>query len=466
MIGKPEHDIPALKADDTEDDPFGPLTPPATLLEEIISPHNMLQGFDYVVSHLETPGQRERYRPLRDVIVAKLTREIADGTFRITRADVKDIHVTDGPKERDCQAPSVEKRVGCHCIMTVFERHAYPTLIANTAASIKGRGMHWLQHIVETDIRQCGISPLYYYKCDIRGYYDNISQPLMKADIRRYTREPLLLGMLDSFVELLPRGLSKGLRSSQCFANLHLSAIDHRMSELADSYETGGERRPLYYRYCDDIVMLSGDKRRLWQLRDQLHREVAALGLEIKPDEAVRPLAVGLDYLGYVTYPTHTLLRKRTKQKAARKLARIKSRKRRQEVVGAFKGMAVHCDCKHLYYTLTHHRMKKFSEMGISYVPSDGKKRFPGKVTRLAAIQNKQIEIHDYQDDMTTAHGEGRYLVSFREKQTGEWGKFFTSSDEMKQILDKVSDIEDGYPFETVIESEPFDGNKVKYRFT
>ena len=38
--------------------------------------------------------------------------------------------------------------------------------------------------------------------------------------------------------------------------------------------------------------------------------------------------------------------------------------------------------------------------------------------------------------------------------------------EEMKQILDKVSDIEDGFPFETVIESEVFDGNKVKYSFT
>lgn len=43
---------------------------------------------------------------------------------------------------------------------------------------------------------------------------------------------------------------------------------------------------------------------------------------------------------------------------------------------------------------------------------------------------------------------------------------FFTASEEMKQILDKVSDIEDGFPFSTVIESEAFDVNKIKYRFT
>lgn len=110
--------------------------------------------------------------------------------------------------------------------------------------------------------------------------------------------------------------------------------------------------------------------------------------------------------------------------------------------------------------------MKKFSEMGIVFTPADGKKRFPGKVMRLSALQNKSLEIHDFESEMHTSHGEDRYLVSFRDTQTGEWGKFFTSSEEMKNILDHVSDLEDGFPFETVIQSEVFDGNKVKYKFT
>jgi len=36
----------------------------------------------------------------------------------------------------------------------------------------------------------------------------------------------------------------------------------------------------------------------------------------------------------------------------------------------------------------------------------------------------------------------------------------------MKAILNQISDVEDGFPFETIIESETFDGNKVKYKFT
>lgn len=104
--------------------------------------------------------------------------------------------------------------------------------------------------------------------------------------------------------------------------------------------------------------------------------------------------------------------------------------------------------------------------IGWPYTPADGKKRFPGKVMRLGAIQNKLLEVHDYEVEMDTSYGNSRYLVSFRDKTTGEWGKFFTASEEMKNILDQISDIEDGFPFEATIVSEIFDGNKQKFSFT
>ena len=84
----------------------------------------------------------------------------------------------------------------------------------------------------------------------------------------------------------------------------------------------------------------------------------------------------------------------------------------------------------------------------------------------VGLIQNKELEIHDYEVEMDTSYGNSRYLVSFKVKATGEWGKFFTASEEMKNILDQISDIEDGFPFETTIVSEIFDGNKQKFSFT
>lgn len=444
----------------------GTTFPLDNLIPEIISEENMGESFDYVISHLEHPRQREMYRPKRLTIIENLRRAISAGSFRIVRSDVRDLHVTKGYKERDVQAPKVVKRVGIHAIMVVIEKYTYPTLIKNTAASIKGRGMHWLHHVVEEDLTNDPELSQYYYQNDIHHYYDSIDQVRMMHIIRKYVSDPILLPILDCFITLLPQGLSKGLRSSQCFANLYMNEVDHEMQKYVKHYEKDGETHYLYYRYCDDTVMLASTKKELWQLRNIHIAAVARLGLEVKPSEAVRPLDVGLDFLGYVHYGTHSLLRKRIKQKAARKLAKVKSRKRRQEIIGSFKGMACHADCKHLFYKLTNQRMKKFSEMGVSYTPADGKKRFPGKTMRLGAIVNKTIEVHDYETGINTSQGEDRYVVSFRDNQTGDWGKFFTASEEMKNVLDQISDIEDGFPFETTIVSEVFDGGKVKYKFS
>jgi hypothetical protein len=438
------------------------------LIPEIVSEENMYDSFDYVVAHLEYEDQRKKYRPLRDVFVKELTAEIAAGIFRINREDVRDIHVKDGPKERDVQAPTVKKRVGIHAIMVIVERYTYASLIKNTAASIKGRGMHWLHHIVEDDVKNAPHLTRYYWKSDIEHYYDNIDQSVMKAVLREYICDETLLPMLDNFTELMPYGLSKGLRSSQCYANIFLSHIDHVMCENAHSYvlagEEGEEVRYLYYRYCDDVVVFSGDKKSLWKLRDLYVSELAKLGLKVKSNEAVRPISEGLDFLGYVQYEDFSLIRKRIKQNAARKLHRVKSRKRRQEIIGSFKGMACHADCKHLYYKLTGRRMKKFSEMGVTYTPEDGKKRFPGNTVRLSSITNIPIVVLDYEKDMKTENGDDRYLVSVKDGEV--FKKFFTASKEMKQILDKISDIEDGFPFETIIRSEHFGDNKIKYIFT
>lgn len=108
--------------------------------------------------------------------------------------------------------------------------------------------------------------------------------------------------------------------------------------------------------------------------------------------------------------------------------------------------------------------MKKFSEMGVTYTPEDGKKRFPGNTVRLSSITNVPIVVLDYEKDLKTENGDDRYLVSVKEGEV--FKKFFTASKEMKQILDKISDIEDGFPFETIIRAEPFGDNKIKYIFT
>ncbi len=247
------------------------------------------------------------------------------------------------------RAPKVYYRIGCHAIMVIVEKYVSPTFITNTAASIKGRGMHWLFHRIEEDYSAHPEWMQYFLSNDIEKYYDNIDQNSMMAEIRHYISDVTVLQFLDNFITLMQSGLSKGLRSSQMLANLRLSPVDHYMCSVVRSFELNGEMRYLYQRYMDDVRIWGENKRELWRLRAIYNGLIETMGHRVKQSEAIRPISEGCDFLGFVFFGTHSRVRRRIKEKAARKLGRVNSRKRRQELIGSFKGMACHADCKHLF---------------------------------------------------------------------------------------------------------------------
>lgn len=389
------------------------------LIDEIVDPTNISDSFDYVVSHLDSADQRKHMWPKKAEYCKKLEEELKKGTFRITADNVRELIVTDGPKVRVCQCPNVYHRVGCHAVIVPVERHLYPTLIKNTAASIKGRGMHWLHNILEEDLQADAENTQYFYQCDILGYYDHISQSRMSETIRKYISDEKVLTMLDNFITLLPQGLSKGLRSSQCLANIYLNDIDHKMcAKVGRHVNATGEERMHYYRYCDDFVMLGGSKKELWKLRDYLKDLLGELDLTIKPSEAIRPITEGIDYLGYNTFvddskaqrAVYSRIRKRNKQKFARRITRVKSRKRRQSLIGSFFGMAAHADCRHLlkklltlqeYKKLKQKRkVKDFGELKIAPTMLDGKKNFKGAKISPRELDRQPFVLVDFEREV------------------------------------------------------------------
>lgn len=101
-------------------------------------------------------------------------------------------------------------------------------------------------------------------------------------------------------------------------------------------------------------------------------------------------------------------LRKRIKQKMARKMAEVKSRKRRDVLTASFYGMAKHADCNNLFYQLTGKEMKSFKDLGVSYAPADGKKRFPGPSISIRELVNLPIVVKDYETGIKTDQGDDR----------------------------------------------------------
>lgn len=427
------------------------------IIEEVVEYSNMAESFDQVLRGSKRKKSRQgRYQLAhREEVIKELSERIADGTFTV--ANYRERTINESGKERRIQVLTMKDRIAVHAIMSVVDRHLKKRFIRTTSASIKDRGMHDLMQYIRRDMQEDPEGTRYCYKFDISKFYESVCQDFVSYCVRRVFKDKKLIAMLDGFIHMMPQGISIGLRSSQGLGNLLLSVyLDHY---LKDRY---GVRH--FYRYCDDGVVLGKSKAELWEIRDAVHEQVEQIDLKVKPGERVFPVDEGIDFLGYVIYPDHVLLRKRIKQKFARKMHEVKSRKRRRVLIASFYGMAKHADCIMLFNKLTGKEMKSFKDLNVAYKPEDGKKRFAGAVVSIRELVNLPIVVKDFEVGVKTSQGEDRCVVSI--EHNGEPKKFFTNSEEMKNILQQVSEMPDGFPFETTIKAETFGKGRTKYIFT
>ena len=427
------------------------------IMEEVVEPDNMNNAFDQVLRGRKRKESSEGKKLLaeREEVLANLTEQLVNGSFCIT--NYHEINIVEGGKPRLIQVISMKDRIAAHAVMSVVDKYLKRRFIRTTSASIQGRGIHDLMKYIHRDIMDDPSGTAFCYKFDIQKFYESINQDLMVKVIKKVFKDQRLLSVLENFIRMMPKGLSIGLRSSQGLGNLLLSTyLDHFFKD-----ECGLK---YYYRYCDDVVILSESKQRLWLVRDIVHQRVASCGLKVKASERVFPTSGGIDFLGYVIFPTHIQLRKRVKQDFARRLAKVKSKRRRKELIGAAKGMMLHANCNHLFFSITGNKMKSFKDLGVAFRPKDGKKRFAGRVISISDLVNRPIIVKDFEADVKTEYGDDRYVVAI--EVNGENRKFFTNSEEMKDILCQIKEMPDGFPFETTIKSEPFGKGRTKYIFT
>lgn len=427
------------------------------IIEEIVDYSNMAESFDQVLRGTKRKRSRQgRYLLAhREEVIEELIAQIANGSFKVS--GYREREIMEGGKLRRIQVLTMKDRIAVHAIMSVVDKHLKRRFIRTTSASIEGRGMHDLMKYIRRDMQEDPMGTRYCYKFDISKFYESVKQDFVMYCVRRIFKDNKLINMLDGFVRMMPEGISIGLRSSQGLGNLLLSVyLDHY---LKDRYGVH-----YFYRYCDDGVILGSSKAELWAIRDVVHEQIAQIDLKVKANERVFPTTEGIDFLGYVIYPDHVRLRKRIKKNFARKMHKVKSRKRRRVLIASFYGMAKHANCITLFHKLTGKEMRSFKDLNVAYKPEDGKKRFPGAVVGIRELVNLSIIVKDYETGVKTSQGEDRCLVSV--ELNGEPKKFFTNSEEMKNILQQVSEMPDGFPFETTIKSESFGKGRTKYVFT
>lgn len=281
---------------------------------------NMAESFKQVLRGKKRKRSRQGRCLLahREEVISELTAQIADGSFRVS--GYRERTITEGGKLRRIQVLTMKDRIAVHAIMAVVDRHLKKRFIRTTSASIKNRGMHDLLEYIRRDLKDDPEGTRYCYKFDISKFYESVGQDFVMYCVRRVFKDRKLIDMLDGFVRMMPQGISIGLRSSQGLGNLLLSVyLDHY---LKDRY---GVRH--FYRYCDDGVVLGNAKSELWKIRDAVHEQMEQIDLKVKANERVFPVDEGIDFLGYVIRPDYVRLRKRIKQKFARKMHEVKVEK-------------------------------------------------------------------------------------------------------------------------------------------
>lgn len=422
------------------------------LIEQVIEESNLIDAFDAVMRGKKRTRTVCYLKRNRDKVLSQLAVAIKTGEYAID--GFREFEVLEHGKVREIQSLPFKDRIALHAIMNILGKVFGRMLIRDTYASLPNRGIHDGLRRVRKALKDVA-GTKYCLKIDLKKFYHSVDQDVLINLLGRKIKDKRLMNILIGIIRSYDTGLPIGFHSSQLFGNFYLC--------LLDFYIKSTLRVKYYFRYCDDIVILSSSKKTLHAILEKMRTVIeGVLHLTVKSNYQVFPVeARGIDFLGYVIRHFYVRIRKHIKVRVARKLHRLKSKKRKYKVLASFWGWAKHCNSKHLFYKLT--GMRSFKDLGITYKPTDGKKRFEGNLTPLSNLQNCTITILDFETDITTKQGENRYVIQY--EMDGQKGKFITASDEMKNILDQIKE-QGMLPFETTIRREVFGGNKTKYNFT
>ena len=412
------------------------------IVEEAAEYTNVAESLDYELRGSRGQTWAGRWiKAHREWVIRATQRSILGGTLRPGK--YRNLTVKERGKTRQAQSITLLRSIGIHAVMKVVEARITPTFIADSAASIKGRGGTYLIKRLLHALHSDPAGTRYVYKDDLTKFYQSIDQDLMMQVIRRTFRDRRLVRILERWIRMLAEGVSIGMRPSQGMANLLLSIfLDHVLKD--------GMGARHYQRYCDDKAIESGSLYALTALIRATREQTQKAGLSIKPNAQVwewdkRPV----DFLGYVVgHDGKVRIRKHIKQRFARRWKRVRSRRRKTELIGSFYGVAKHAHARHLFRKITGLDMTTFAELGFVY-QRDGKKDFPVERISLRRLVNTRITVEDFETGIKTKEGDGRYVVLFSCQEMGK-RKFFTNNDKMKAALDFALE-KKMLPFDTTI---------------
>jgi RNA-directed DNA polymerase len=222
-----------------------------------------------VKKHLE--NEQENIIKLNDNLLSK----------QFTTSKYKTFKIFEGKEREIFQLPYYPDRIVHHSVMNVLEPIFVSIYTADTYSCIKGRGVHSASYKLRSVLKKDVENTKYCLKIDIKKFYPSIDNNILKDLLRKKFKDKNLLYLLDDIIDST-KGVAIGNYTSQFFANFYLTYFDHWIKETL--------KVKYYFRYCDDIIILSGDKEELWNYFYEMKSYLSNnLRLEIKGNYQIFP---------------------------------------------------------------------------------------------------------------------------------------------------------------------------------
>lgn len=354
-----------------------------------------------------------------------------------------------------------------HALMQVTGRILDKSYYYESAASIKGRGIHYsLKHVRKfIDLnknKQLWWAQLDFVKCyhhiNRQKLYDKVCKEFADEGIRYLFHEVIwALGNHNGLEEGDgSEGVGIGLYPVQPLVDFYLNDLDRVIRALQGVKYFRYADNLLFVGYSPDVVQKAIDTARnyvLTELEQPLHTNVG-----IQKLDDVHPI----DFVGYLFYYDHTKVRKDTKYRFKRTTSRTKDEEKLKRVLSSYKGWLMHCNGLHLWQTVT--GMKRFSDLNIqkSSTLRDGKRYFDVPSVSASFLVDRNIIVKDFEEGVDTTNGGGRMCVLVEEN--GSEKKFITNNPKLKDILTQVRELGE-LPFEATLRCQNLNGNKRNYYF-
>ena len=242
------------------------------------------------------------------------------------------------PKPRNIHKASVRDRLLHHAIYRILYYHFNQKFIYDSYSCRLGKGTHkairrfkkLARQVSRNNTQTCWI-----LRCDVRKFFASIDHQTLITILKKHEADADIIWLLEQVIGSFYStrqglGLPLGNLTSQLLVNIYLNEFDQFMKHRL--------KARCYIRYADDFVIMAKDKKYLENLLPEIDNFLRdKLKLNLHPDKVyIKTLASGVDWLGWVHFPKHRVLRTATKRRMLKVLASLE---KDQAVLASYQGL-------------------------------------------------------------------------------------------------------------------------------